>query len=117
MGYLLGAVVAAGTALAFAASIDQPLYLAALFFGSGLLAALQDTLEAVSTAELASDTARATLFGALGTVNGVGDLVASAGVGLIWTVASPIAAFVAAALAMGTGAVVLSGLATRGGAR
>ena len=117
MGYLLGAVVAAGTALAFAASIDQPLYLAALFVGSGLLAALQDTLEAVSTAELAGDTARATSFGVLGTVNGVGDLVASAGVGLIWTVASPIAAFVAAALAMGMGAAVLAGLATRGGAR
>lgn len=117
MGYLLGAAVAAGTALAFAASIDQPLYLAVLFLGSGLLAALQDTLEAVSTAELAGETARATSFGVLGTVNGVGDLVASAGVGLIWTVASPIAAFVAAALAMGLGAAVVTGLATRGGAR
>ena len=116
-GYLLGAGVAAGTAVAFAAGLDQPLYLALLFVGSGVLAALEDTLEAVSTAELAGDAARATSFGVLGTVNGVGDLVASAGVGLLWTIASPSAAFLAAAVAMGLGAALVAGLATRGGAR
>jgi hypothetical protein len=116
-GYLLGALVAAGTAFAFAASIDHPAFLALLFVGSGVLSAFQDTLEAVSTAELAGDTARATSFGLLGTVNGVGDLVASAGVGLLWTIASPLAAFGAAAAAMGFGAAVVAGLATHGGAR
>ena len=116
-GYLLGALVAAGTAFAFAASIDHPAFLALLFVGSGVLSAFQDTLEAVSTAELAGDTARATSFGLLGTVNGVGDLVASAGVGLLWTIASPLAAFGAAAAAMGFGAAVVAGLATQGGAR
>jgi MFS family permease len=117
IGYLLGAAVAAGTALAFAAGWDHPLYLAGLFVGSGLLAALQDTLEAVSTAELAGASGRATAFGVLGTVNGLGDLVASAGVGLLWTVVSPLAAFVAAAIAMGLGAALVASLATRGGAR
>ncbi len=117
VGYVLGAAVAVGTALAFVATIDHPAYLAALFIGSGLLAAFQDTLEAVSTAELAGEASRATAFGLLGTVNGVGDLVASAGVGLLWTVASPFAAFTAAAMAMGLGAVVVAGLVVRGGAR
>lgn len=117
VGYALGAAVAAGTALAFAAAIDDPAYLALLFVGSGLLAAVEDTLEAVSTAELAGDTARATAFGLLGTVNGVGDLVASAGVGLVWTVLSPFAAFGAATVAMGAGAALVAGMALRGAAR
>lgn len=117
LGYLLGAAIAAGTALAFVASIDHPAYLALLFAGSGALAAFQDTLEAVSTAELAGPATRATSFGVLGTVNGVGDLVASAGVGLLWTVASPLAAFGAAAVAMTLGAAVVGGLVVRGGAR
>ncbi|MEX2183331.1 MAG: MFS transporter, partial [Chloroflexota bacterium] len=116
-GYLLGAAVAGGTAVAFAASIDHVAYLAVLFVGSGLLAALQDTLEAVSTAELAGDTARATSFGLLGTVNGIGDLVASAGVGLLWTLVSPVVAFVAAATTMAAGAALVAGLVVSGRAR
>jgi MFS family permease len=99
-GYLTGAVVAAGTALAFALSIDAPAYFALLFVLSGVLAAAQDTLEGVVTADLGGATARATAYGVLGTVNGIGDLVASAGVGLVWTMASPFAAFAAAAVLM-----------------
>lgn len=116
-GYLLGAAVAGGTAVAFLASLDQPAYLALLFAGSGALAAFQDTLEAVSTSELAGDRVPATSFGLLGTVNGVGDLVASAGVGLLWTVAAPAAAFGAAALVMVLGAVLVAGLVVQGGSR
>ena len=102
-GYLIGAVVAAGVALAFALSIDAPAYFAVLFVLSGALAAVQDTLEGVVTADLGGATARATAYGVLGTVNGIGDLVASAGVGLVWTVASPVAAFAAAAILMLSG--------------
>ncbi len=109
--------MAAGTAVAFAASITSVVWLAALFIGSGLLAAFQDTLEAVSTAELAGPGARATAFGVLGTVNGVGDLVASAGLGLLWSALSPAIAFAAAAAAMMGGAGLIAALATRGGAR
>lgn len=117
IGYLLGAAVAAGIALAFAAGWDYPLYLASLFVGSGLLAAIQDTLEAVSTAELTGASTRATAFGVLGSVNGVGDLVASAGVGLLWTVASPFVAFAAATAVMALGGVLVAGLAVRGEAQ
>ena len=117
IGYAVGAAVAAGAALAFLSSPDQPLFLAVLFVGSGLLAALQDTQEAVSTAELASGATRATSFGLLGTVSGIGDLIASAGLGLIWTVISPAAAFAAAAIAMGVGAILVARLVTGSGAR
>jgi hypothetical protein len=40
-------------------------------------------------------------------VNGVGDLISSAIVGIVWTVYSPVAAFVYAAVTMATGAVVI----------
>lgn len=113
-GYATGAVVAAGTALAFALAIDSPIYFAVLFLLSGVLAAIQDTLEGVVTADLGGSATRATAFGALGAVNGVGDLVASLGVGLIWTVVSPVLAFALAAVAMAAGGVFL--LAGTGGA-
>ena len=106
-GYALGAVVAIGTATAFALGIDSVAWFAVLFLLSGVLAAVQDTLEGVMTAELAGTGARATAFGALGAVNGTGDLVASAGVGLLWTVVSPVLAFTLASVAMGAGAVGL----------
>jgi len=92
-GYLVGAGVAVGTVMAFALGVSEPIYLGLLFVGSGILAAVQDTLEAVATASLAGAARRATAFGVLGTVNGLGDLVASAGVGLVWTLASPVLAF------------------------
>jgi hypothetical protein len=43
-------------------------------------------------------------FGLLGAVNGVGDLIASAFVGTVWSVGSPVAAFAAAATLMTLGA-------------
>jgi MFS family permease len=107
-GYLVGAVTSLGTAVAFAASIEQPAWFAALFFLSGVLAAAQDTLEGVATAELADASFRATSFGLLGAVNGTGDLIASAGVGLIWTLVSPTAAFGAAGLVMAAGTAWLA---------
>jgi MFS family permease len=107
-GYAVGALTAGGTALAFALSLDQLIWFAALFILSGILAAAQDTLEGVATAELSDQRFKATSFGILGAVNGMGDLVASAGVGLIWTLLSPVVAFAAAGTAMSFGAVWLA---------
>ena len=103
-GYLVGALVAAGVLLAFALNLDEPAYFALLFIGSGLLAATEDTLEGVATAELGGDGSRATAFGLLASVNGVGDLVASAGLGILWTLTSAQLAFGAAATLMFLGA-------------
>jgi MFS family permease len=107
-GYGIGAVTALGTALAFTVSVDQLIWFAGLFMLSGILAAAQDTLEGVATAELSDPDFKATSFGLLGSVNGVGDLIASVGVGVIWTLLSPIIAFAAAGVAMCLGAVWLA---------
>lgn len=111
LGYLIGAAVALGVVAAFALNLAQLGFLATLFLGSGLLAAAQETLESVATADLGGSEARATSFGLLGTVNGLGDLVASAGLGLVWTVVSPVAAFLLAAGAMLAGAALVFSLA------
>jgi MFS family permease len=112
-GYLIGALVAVGTAAAFAFGLGQPLLFLALFAGSGLVMALQDTLEAVATAELAPPALRATSYGILGTVNGAGDLIASVGLGALWTWVSPAAGFLTAATVMGLGALLLATEAVR----
>ncbi|MEZ0239580.1 MAG: MFS transporter [Chloroflexota bacterium] len=111
LGYLIGAGVALGAVAAFAFNLAGLGFLALLFVGSGLLAAAQETLESVATADLGGPEARATSFGLLGTVNGLGDLIASAGLGLVWTVVSPVAAFLLAAAAMLAGAALVSSLA------
>jgi hypothetical protein len=50
---------------------------------------------------------RGTGYGVMGTVNGVGDLVASALVGTLWTAVSPVVAFVCAGLLMLLGTAVV----------
>ena len=66
-----------------------------------------ETHRGAITADLITDPVRGTAYGVLGTVNGMGDLVASVVVGSLWTAFSPVLAFAYAALMMGTGAVVM----------
>jgi hypothetical protein len=49
-------------------------------------------------------------MGVLGTVNGIGDLVVSAVMGLLWAGVSPVAGFAFAGLMMVIGAGVLSAI-------
>jgi hypothetical protein len=51
---------------------------------------------------------RGIAYGVLGTVNGVGDLVASVIVGGLWTAVSPAMAFTYATVAMAAGTVVIA---------
>jgi dipeptide/tripeptide permease len=74
---------------------------------AGAYIAAQDALEGAITADFVAGVARGTGYGLMATVNGVGDLVASAAVGLLWTVVSPVAGFGYAAVLMLAGAVVL----------
>jgi len=70
--------------------------------------AVMDALEAALTGDLVADEMlRGTAYGVLGTVNGVGDLVASVVVGSLWTACSPLAAFAYAALMMAAGAALI----------
>jgi MFS family permease len=78
---------------------DWPVLL--VFFalaGAGL--GLTDTAESALVARLLPDELRGSGFGLLGGIQSLGDFVSSAAVGLVWTLASPGAAFVLAAIWM-----------------
>ena len=107
IGYLGGALSSLGLVAAFMWKLDVVIFLLAMFGLAGFSIAVEDALEGAMTADLVSDPLRGTAFGVLGTVNGVGDLVASVVVGLLWTVLSPVVAFAYAAVVMGLGAAVL----------
>jgi MFS family permease len=106
-GYIAGALVAAGFAAAFLFHLRSLPYLLPLFCLAGAYIAAQDALEGAITADFVAGVARGTGYGLMATVNGVGDLVASAVVGLLWTVVSPVAGFGYAAVLMLAGAAVL----------
>jgi MFS family permease len=106
-GYIAGGVVAAGFAAAFLFHLRSLPYLLLLFCLAGAYIAAQDALEGAITADFVAGVARGTGYGLMATVNGVGDLVASAVVGLLWTAVSPVVGFAYGAVMMLAGAVVL----------
>jgi MFS family permease len=107
LGYLVGAVVAAGFGLAFMFYLHSMAYLLVLFVLAGVYIAAEDALEGVMTADYTAPEVRGTAYGLLATVNGVGDFVASAAVGLLWTGVSPVVGFGYAAVLMLIGAAIL----------
>lgn len=108
LGYALGAVVALGFAAAFWSGHGNIFFLALLFMLGGAFIAIQDALEGAMTADLVAETAnRGVAYGVTGSVNGIGDLVSSTIVGVVWSFYSPVAAFVYAALMMAAGAIAI----------
>ena len=107
IGYLLGAATAAMTAAAFSLGTTSTLSLAAIFACAGAYIAVQDALEGAIPADLVHESSRGTAYGLMGTVNGVGDLAASALVGTLWTVATPALAFSCAGVVMLAGTLLL----------
>ena len=58
----------------------------AIFFGlAGVFIAWEDTIEGAAVRDYIDESTAGTAFGVLGVVNGVGDLVSSLVVGLLWT--------------------------------
>jgi MFS family permease len=109
LGYVAGALTAAGFTAAFALSWRHPTYLLGLFCLAGVYIAVEDALEGAMTADLVpAAESRGIAYGVLGTVNGIGDLAASVIVGALWTAVSPATAFTYAAGAMAAGAVAIS---------
>jgi MFS family permease len=80
-GYFLGALMA----LAIIVLPLTPWTLAAVFAVGGVYLAMEENLEDAFCAELAARTQHGLAFGTLATVNGVGDLVSSIVLGLLWT--------------------------------
>jgi MFS family permease len=105
-GYFIGAAMSVGMLF----NTSSYTYLAILFVLGGFYIAVQDALEKAMAADLLPDKLRGTGYGALATVNGMGDFVSSTVVGLLWTSFSPAAGFGYAAVLMLLGALILSRL-------
>ncbi len=99
IGYSLAAVVAAG----FIFAPPTIPALAALFGIAGIHLAIRDAIEKALAAELLPAETRGSGFGVLATINGIGDLVSSVSVGILWSAVSPTAGFIY------SGVLVLSG--------
>lgn len=89
----LGYFVAVVMNLGFLLHPTHAFGLVILFGLGGLFIAVEDALERAVAADLLPEHLRATGFGTLAAVNGVGDLISSAMVGLLWTKVSPAAGF------------------------
>lgn len=103
LGYLLSAAMCIG----FVFSPPSFWYLALLFFVGGFYIAIEDSLERAISADLLPEELRGTGYGALATVNGIGDFISSIIVGILWTTISPAAGFSYAAVLSLLGATVL----------
>ena len=104
-GYAISVAVPLMLILCYVTSASLPL-LVAVFSVAGLVNGVQDTLEGAATGGLVPEGDRGLGFGLLGAVNGVGDLLSSLVVGLLWT-AHPVLGFGYAALCMAAGATVM----------
>ena len=104
LGYLLFALMCVG----FLESVRHVTALVPLFVLGGVYIAIVDTIEGALAAELLPDHVRATGFGLLGTISGIGDLVSGLVVGLLWARVSLASGFIYAAVLAVLGAVLLA---------
>ena len=103
MGYLLSAVMYIG----FIFILPKFWYLAILFILGGMYIASEDVLEGAIAAELLPENLKGTGYGALATVNGIGDFVSSIVVGLLWVHISPAVGFLYAGILSILGAFII----------
>jgi MFS family permease len=106
LGYLLGGL----TAILAATATASWGMLVALFATAGLTLAFEDTLEGTLTALEVPPALRGTGYGVLATTNGIGDLVSSALVGVLWSAVGAETAFGVAAAFCFAGALLLTRL-------
>jgi MFS family permease len=102
-GYLVGAVTYAG----FIFVTPTIAALVILFGLEGVHGAMQQSLEKSMAAELLPAKVRGSGFGVLATVNGIGDLVSSIAVGVLWSSVSPNAGFLYAGIFTLAGALLI----------
>jgi MFS family permease len=96
-----GGVALFGVAYAlFALAGPSVLVLGVAFVFAGVAIGAVETGEHAAVAGLAPDHQRGSAFGLLAGIQSLGDFVASAVIGIIWTIAGPAVAFGVAVLAM-----------------
>lgn len=111
-GYALAAVMA-GLILALPLNAVT---LAAVFLCGGVYVAIEETLEDSLCAELVDAEQHGMAFGALATVNGVGDFISSLAVGALWSAWGIPVAFGYSAVLFAAGAVLVGRLRPAGAA-
>jgi sugar phosphate permease len=102
-GYVLGVVTALLAAFAQPALWFHVL----LFTVAGMVIGIEETLEGVLCAKLVPSKLRGSAYGLLAATNGIGDMVASAVVGVVWSLYGAALAFCLAAGACAIGTLLL----------
>lgn len=106
-GFLIGAyILAVVMNIVLIAAAPSVAVLGLVFVIAGASYAAQQTMERAIAADLVPDVVRSTGFGVLASVNGVGDLLSSLIVGVLWTAFSPAIAFSYSLIMTVTGTVV-----------
>ena len=108
IGYGLGGVTAFAAAALFAWHTTAMAAIGAVFLACGVYTGIYDALEGAIPADMIRSEDRATAYGLMGAVNGVGDLVASVLVGTLWTAVSPVLAFSCAGVLMLAGGAAMT---------
>lgn len=106
-GYFIAVITVLGFAFAFIFNYTSITLLLVLFTLAGIFIAAEDTLESAITADHIESEKRGIAMGVLGTVNGIGDFIASILIGFLWTGFSPVYGFVVAAILMLIGTITL----------
>jgi MFS family permease len=106
------AVLAIGYSLALIPAIALALpgtslaKFAVVFVVSGLYMGVWETLENATAAELLPAESRGVGFGILATVNGIGDFISSAAVGVLWSFSPPAAMTLVAVMSLAGSAII-----------
>lgn len=103
-----GLFAAVGGIAAFGSQSPAAVVLAFVLAAAGI--AILDPMESTLATALLPAERRGTGFGALAAVNGIGDFLSSAGVGALWQLFGPLAAFGSSAVLCVAGAVILAPL-------
>lgn len=103
----LGYAIAVLTFIGFILAQADPIQYGILFLMAGAFIAAQDTLEGAVAGQLVERERRALGYGALATVNGVGDFISSIVVGVIWAGFGFSAGFLFSAIIAATGTLAL----------
>jgi len=102
-----GYSIAVLTFIGFILAPPDILIYSVLFAFCGVFIAAEDTLESAVAAEMIEDRSRGLGFGALATMNGVGDLLSSVIIGFLWAFVGYTVGFVFAAVVAAIGTVLL----------